>query len=204
MAEDHPIARQRLIQLLGSTDDIVVVGEASDGQGALDLAAEPDAPDVLLIDLRMPGIDGLEATRRLREDHPEVNVVILTAHDDPRWMSDAVEAGAKAYVLKSADADEMLETIRMVASGHVVFDSVAWRAVAERRRGADEPPPKLSKREYEVLVLLADGRGNAEIAEELGVSLETVKTHVERLYKRLGVGSRTDAVAKALRAGIIR
>lgn len=190
--------------MLESTDDIVVVGEASDGQGALDLAADPDAPDVLLIDLRMPGIDGLETTRRLRRDHPDVNVVILTAHDDPRWISDAVEAGAKAYVLKSADADEMLETIRMVASGHVVFDSMAWEAVAERRRAAPEPPPKLSKREYEVLVLLAEGLGNADIADELGVSLETVKTHVERLYKRLGVGTRTDAVAKALRAGIIQ
>jgi DNA-binding NarL/FixJ family response regulator len=203
VAEDHPIARRGLIELFESTDDIVVMGEASDGEAAIKLAdSESGEPDVILIDVRMPGMGGIEATRRLAALHPGVGVVILTAYDDPPSVTEALRAGAKAFVLKTAEADEILETVRMVARGHVVFDSSVWSALTDEEE-ASSRSVQLSPREREVLLLLSRGLGNREIGEELGVSIETVKTHVERLYKRLGVTSRTDAVAKALRAGII-
>ncbi len=204
VADDHPIARQGVVALIETAEDMTVVGEAVDGESAVALAGRASGePDVLLIDLRLPGIDGLEATRRLGETHAGVDVVILTAFDDPRSIAEAVQAGAKAYVLKTAEGEQILETVRMVASGHVVFDSAVWRALGEDEERPDAEEIHLSPRGNEVLVLLSKGRGNREIAEELGLSIETVKTHIERLYKRLGVTTRTDAVAKALRAGLI-
>jgi len=193
------------VELIESTDDIVVFGEASDGESAIHLAdTRSGEPDVILIDMRMPGIDGLEATRQLARLHPDVGVVILTAYDDPGSVREALRAGAKAFVLKTAEGEQILETVRMVARGHVVFDSSVWNALGEADDEADRGNLRLSPREYEVLELLSRGLGNREIAAELGVSIETVKTHIERLYKRLGVSTRTDAVAKALRSGIIQ
>lgn len=203
IAEDHPLSRRGLVDLFESTDDIDVVGEVDDGEGALELADSTDeTPDVIVVDLRMPRLDGLEATRRIRSTHPDIRVVILTANEDPAAMSEAVRAGASAYVLKTAEGEQVLETVRMVAQGHVVLDPVAWGRAAER------PVPlgaavTLSARERDVLSLLSQGRTNREIARELGLSVETVKTHCERLYRRLGVSDRTDAVAKGLRGGII-
>ncbi len=204
VADDHPIARQGVVALIETTEDMTVVGEAVDGESALALADRASRePDVLLIDLRLPGIDGLETTRRLSVTHAGVDVVILTAFDEPRSIAEAVHAGAKAYVLKTAEADEILETVRMVARGHVVFDSAMWSALSEEEERSDTEEIHLSPRGKEVLLLLSKGLGNREIAEQLGLSIETVKTHIERLYKRLDVASRTDAVAKALRAGLI-
>lgn len=201
VADDHPIARQGLATLVDSADDMMIVAEVPDGESALALT---DGADVLLIDLRLPGIDGLEATRRLRDAHAAVDVVILTAFDDPRSATEAVHAGARGFVLKTAGGDEILETVRMVARGHVVFGGDVWEALAGRQEEASSDEEiQLSPRASQVLQLLSRGLGNREIGEELGVSVETVKTHIERLYKRLGVNGRTDAVAKALRAGLI-
>jgi DNA-binding NarL/FixJ family response regulator len=153
--------------------------------------------------VRMPGIDGLEATRQLAHHHPDVGVVILTAYDDPGSVTEALRAGAKAFVPKTSEGEEILETVRMVASGHVVFASSVWSALGEEDDASNRGIAELSPREYEVLELLSRGFGNREVAAKLGLSVETVKTHIERLYKRLDVTTRTDAVAKALRAGII-
>jgi DNA-binding NarL/FixJ family response regulator len=186
---------------MATAEDMVVVGEATDGESAIHLPeVASEVPDVLIVDVRMPGVDGLEVTRQIHQRYPDVNVVIITAYDDPRSASQAVRAGARAYVLKTAEPEEILETIRMVAHGHVVFDSSVLQALS---RESEQQTLQLPRREIQVLQLLSRGKGNREIAEQLDVSVETVKTHVERLFKHLGVTSRTDAVAKALRTGLI-
>ncbi|HET7870356.1 MAG TPA: response regulator transcription factor [Actinomycetota bacterium] len=202
VAEDHPLARESLVQLLESAEDILIVGEAADGEEALELADSVGEPDILLVDLRLPGIDGLEVTRRLSDEHPDVRVIILTTNEDPAYATEAMKAGAKAYVLKSADGEEVLETVRMVAHGHAVLDRDVWDVLAEQRRTRAEQFG-LTAREMDVLGLLGRGYRNREIAESLGLSQSTVKTHVARIFKRLDVSDRTDAVITAFRLGII-
>ncbi len=202
VVDDHPLTRGGIVHLLETTDDLLVVGQASSGEAVLDLADGPDeGPDVLLVDLRMPDLDGLEITRRLTEKHSNVRVVILTAHDDDRMASEAALAGARAYVLKTAEGEELVETVRMVANGHAVFDTSVLRALAHE--SSAPAVETMSAREREVLLLLARGLKNRQIAEELELSPETVKTHIERLFRRLGASDRTDAVARALRSGVI-
>jgi DNA-binding NarL/FixJ family response regulator len=202
VAEDHPLAREGLVQLLESAEDIVIVGEAADGEEALELADSVGGePDIFLVDIQLPGIDGLEVTRRLSDEHPHVRVIILTANEDPAYATEAVRAGAKAYVLKSADGEEVLDTVRMVAHGHAVLDRGVWNSLAERGRSRREFG--LTAREMDVLRLLGKGYRNREIAESLGLSPTTVKTHVARIFKRLDVSDRTDAVVTAFRLGII-
>jgi len=202
VAEDHPLARESLVQLLESAEDILIVGEAADGEEALELADSVGEPDIFLVDIRLPGIDGLEVTRRLSDKHPDVRVIILTTNEDPAYSTEAMKAGAKAYVLKSADGEEVLETVRMVARGHAVLDRGVWDALAEQRRTRAEQFG-LTAREMDVLGLLGRGYRNREIAESLGLSQSTVKTHVARIFKRLDVSDRTDAVITAFRLGII-
>lgn len=203
VAEDHPLAREGLLQLLESAEDIVIVGEAADGQAALELAdSEAGEPDIFLVDIRLPGIDGLEVTRRLSDEHPDVRVIILTAYEDPEYATEAVRAGAKAYVLKSAGGEEVLDTVRMVAHGHAVLDRRVWNALAEQGRSRGEQFG-LTAREMDVLRLLGEGYRNRQIAKSLGLSPTTVKTHVARIFKRLEVSDRTDAVVTAMRLGII-
>lgn len=203
IAEDHPLAREGLVQLLESADDIVIVGEAADGEEALELAdSVAGEPDIFLVDIRLPGIDGLEVTRRLSDEHPDVRVIILTTNEDPAYATEAMKAGAKAYVLKSADGEEVLDTVRMVAHGHAVLDRGARDALAEQRRARAEQFG-LTAREMDVLRLLGKGYRNREIADSLGLSQTTVKTYVARIFKRLEVSDRTDAVVTAFRLGII-
>jgi DNA-binding NarL/FixJ family response regulator len=203
VAEDHPLAREGLVQLLESAEDIVIVGEAADGEEALELADSVGGkPDIFLVDIHLPGIDGLEVTRRLSDAHPDVRVIILTANEDPAYATEAVKAGAKAYVLKSAEGEEVLDTVRMVAHGHAVLDRSAFDALAEQGRSRSEQFG-LTAREMDVLRLLGKGYRNREIAESLGLSPTTVKTHVARIFKRLEVSDRTDAVVTAFRLGII-
>jgi len=203
VAEDHPLAREGLVQLLESAEDIVIVGEAADGEEALKLADSiTGEPDIFLVDIRLPGIDGLEVTRRLKDEHPDVRVIILTANEDPAYATEAMKAGAKAYVLKSAEGEEVLDTVRMVAHGHAVLDRRAWKALGEQGRSRGEQFG-FTAREMDVLRLLGKGYRNREIAESLGISPTTVKTHVARIFRRLEVNDRTDAVVTAFRLGII-
>jgi DNA-binding NarL/FixJ family response regulator len=203
IAQDHPLAREGLVQLLESADDIVIVGEAADGEEALELAdSVAGEPDVFLVDIRLPRIDGLEVTRRLTDEHPDVRVIILTTNEDPAYATEAMKAGAKAYVLKSADGEEVLDTVRMVTHGHAVLDRGARDALAEQRRTRAEQFG-LTAREMDVLRLLGKGYRNREIADSLGLSQTTVKTCVAGIFNRLEVGNRTDAVVKAFRLGII-
>ncbi len=203
VAEDHPLAREGLVQLLESAEDIVIVGEAADGEEALKLAdSVTGEPDIFLVDIRLPGIDGLEVTRRLNDEHPDVRVIILTANEDPAYATEAMKAGAKAYVLKSAEGEEVLDTVRMVAHGHAVLDRRAWKALGEQGRSRGEQFG-FTAREMDVLRLLGKGYRNREIAESLGISPTTVKTHVARIFRRLEVNDRTDAVVTAFRLGII-
>jgi len=203
VAEDHPLAREGLVQLLESAEDIVIVGEAADGEEALKLADSiTGEPDIFLVDIRLPGIDGLEVTRRLKDEHPDVRVIILTANEDPAYATEAMKAGAKAYVLKSAEGEEVLDTVRMVAHGHAVLDRRAWKALGEQGRSRGEQFG-FTAREMDVLRLLGKGYRNREIAESLGISPTTVKTHVARIFRRFEVNDRTDAVVTAFRLGII-
>jgi DNA-binding NarL/FixJ family response regulator len=203
VAEDHPLAREGLAQLLESAEDIAIVAEAADGEEALKLAdSVAIEPDVFLVDIHLPGIDGLELTRRLSIEHPDVSVIILTADENPASATEAMKAGAKGYVLKSAEGEEVLDTVRMVARGHAVLDHGTWSALAEHGSSRGEQFG-LTAREMDVLRLLGKGYRNREIAEALGLSVPTVKTHVARIFKRLEVSDRTDAVVTALRLGII-
>ncbi len=180
-----------------------MVGEAADGEEALELAeSKAGEPDVILIDVRLPRMDGIEVTRRLSHEHPDVGVIILTAYDDPTYATRAVRAGTKAFVLKKTKGEEVLDTVRMVAHGHAVLATTVWNALAEEGRSRGEEYG-LTKREMDVLQLLGRGYANREIAETLGLSPTTVKTHVERIFKRLEVTDRIEAVVKALRLRII-
>jgi DNA-binding NarL/FixJ family response regulator len=202
VAEDHPPVRHGLIQLLESAEDIVVVGEATDGEEALELA-ESDAgePDVILVEDRLPGIDGLEVTRRLSRAHPDVGVIILTAYEDPGYATEAVRAGAKAYVMRNAQGEEVLDTVRMVAHGHAVLTTRVWDALAKARSPGEVYG--LAKRDMHVLQLLGRGYRNREIAEMLEMSPATVKSYVERIFRCLDVSDRTEAVLKAFRLRLI-
>ena len=209
IADDHALVRQGLRRYLDSAGDIRVVGEASNGEEALRLMADGvGEPDVVLLDIRMPEMDGLEAARRISERHPGVRVVMLTAYDDRHFVVEAVRAGARGYVLKARDAEHLVQTVRLVAGGNLVIDpelvSVLSEEISLPRAGAGERRAEgLTPRELEVLKLLASGRTNRQIAADLFISADTVKTHLEHVFAKLGASDRTSAVAHALRHRLI-
>ena len=208
IADDHNLVRQGIRQYLEMAGDIEVTGEAADGGEVLALLAKADPlPDVALIDLRMPGIDGVETCKRIREDYPDIEVVMLSAYDDRQFVVESVRAGARGYVLKTRDADELIQTVRLVAGGNLVIDPQLVVALAEELSQVKERNRRaetLTARELEVLQLLAFGRTNREIAEELELSPDTVKTHLTHIFEKLGVEDRTQAAMAAVKRGIIR
>jgi DNA-binding NarL/FixJ family response regulator len=191
IADDHAIVRGGLEQLLATADDIELVGAAGDGAEAVEQAAVT-RPDVVLMDLSMPGLDGAEATRQIVTAAPEVRVVALTSFSDDRHILDALSAGAMGYVLKHAGPDELLAAIRAAAAGDAPLDPKAGRVMLESRRAA-APAADLSGREEEVLRLVAAGMVNKQIARRLGITERTVKAHLTRVFHSLGVTDRTQA-----------
>src|SRR5437763_15153820 len=205
IADDHSLVRQGLRRYLDMAEDIDVVGEASDGEEAMALV-ETAGPDIVLLDIRMPGVDGLEAARRTRDKFPNVGTIMLTAYDDRQFVVEAVRAGARGYVLKARDAEHLIQTVRLVAGGNMVIDPQLVVALAEelsQAKDRDRKAETLTAREIEVLQLLAFGHTNRDIAEKLLISPDTVKTHLEHIFEKLGASDRTAAVAEALRRRLI-
>ena len=205
LGDDHTLVRQGLRRAIEQTSDLEVVGEASTGTEILRLVKEVE-PDVVVLDIRMPEMDGIEAARHLTGDRPETGVVMLTAFDDRHFVVEAVRAGAKGYVLKTRDADHLLRTVRLVHEGNMVIDPELVVAVADEltaAKGSARAPETLTERELEILQLLAFGYTNREIGERLFISPDTVKTHLEHVYQKLGASDRTAAVAEAMRRQLI-
>ncbi|WP_243231846.1 response regulator transcription factor [Microbacterium sp. CIAB417] len=202
VADDHPIVRSGIVGLLAMDDGLDVVGQASDGAEAVELATTL-RPDVVLMDLRMPGLTGAEATARIAEAAPEVRVLVLTTYESDDDILGAIEAGASGYLLKAAPQEEIVAGIRAVAEGHTVLaPSIAATLVSRMRQDA-AVKPQLSPREIQVLRLVAAGRSNPEIACELFIGEATVKTHLLHVFEKLGVSDRTRAVTLALELGIL-
>jgi DNA-binding NarL/FixJ family response regulator len=203
IADDHPIAREGLRQYLQREDDIEVVAEVDSGSALLETLREPDGrPDVVLVDARMPSLDGIEATRMIHESFDGVKVIVLSAYDDPDLVLRAMSAGAYAYLLKSNDGGRITSVIRLVAEGDVVIDhAVAGSLLRElpERAPKKTSAAALSETEIEVLRLLSDGHTNKEIARELSVSQETIKGRLTRLFRKLGASDRAAAVAEGFR-----
>ena len=205
IADDHSLVRQGVARYLDTCDGLGVVGEATTGTEIVRLVEELN-PDVALLDIRMPEMDGLEAARGIREATRETRVVILTAYDDRHFVVEAVRAGARGYVLKSRDADTLVQTIRLVASGNMVIDPELVVALADELSTAskkDRSAEELTEREVEILQLVAFGDTNRDIGGKLYISPDTVKTHLEHIYQKLGAVDRTAAVAEALRRRLI-
>jgi DNA-binding NarL/FixJ family response regulator len=189
LADDHGLVRTGLISLLSTTADIEVVGEAADGAQALDLVAST-RPDVVLMDLSMPVMDGVDATRAVRHRHPETRVLVLWSFADQGRVRDAIAAGATGYVLKDCTPDELRSSIRAAAEGHAPLD--ARVATALLPSGA-APAEQLSDRERQVLRLASKGLANKQIGRALGITERTVKVHLSNIYRRIGVTDRTSA-----------
>lgn len=200
IADDHPVVRDGLKGMLAAEPDLSVIGEAADG-GELLRLAETLRPDAVLVDLRMPVVDGVTAIGRLRQRWPRVGILVLTTYDTDADIQRAIEAGATGYVLKDAPREELLRAIRSTARGESFLSpSVAARLMGRLRGPAGEA---LSLREAEVLALVAKGHGNREIARSLRLSEATVKTHLIHIYAKLGAADRAHAVTLAIQKGII-
>jgi DNA-binding NarL/FixJ family response regulator len=205
ITDDHKVVRRGLRGFLELDPALEVVGEASNGQEAVDLARRLD-PDVVLMDLLMPVMDGIEATGEIRRWMPEVEVVALTSVLEDASVTGAIKAGAIGYLLKTTEADELCEAIKAAAAGQVrLAPEAAARLMREVRAPAspDALTEPLTERETDVLKLIARGRANKQIARELFVATSTVKTHVNNLYRKLGVSSRTQAALYAARVGLV-
>ncbi len=199
LADDHPMYRYGVAAVLATTDEIELVGEASDGAGLIALAAR-ELPDVVLTDLAMPGLDGVSACRELLARQPDLGVLVLTMHADDESLVSALRAGARGYLIKGADKAELIRSILAVAGGQAVYGAPVARRIAElfgAARSATPAFPDLTPREREVLGLLADGARNSEIARQLGMTDKTVRNHVSAILMKLQVPDRTAAAIKA-------
>jgi DNA-binding NarL/FixJ family response regulator len=202
IADDHAVVRTGLAQLVATFDDVELVGAAANGEEAVALSGER-GPDVVLMDLEMPVLDGIEATRRIREEHPDVAVVVLTSFSDRDRILAALDAGAAGYLLKDAEPAELAKAIEAAARGESPLDPKAARALLSARRAPSEAEA-LSEREREVLAMVAEGLPNKLIATRLAISEKTVKAHLTSVFRTIGVTDRTQAALWAERNGLTR
>ncbi|MEV6395851.1 response regulator transcription factor [Streptomyces sp. NPDC051907] len=206
VADDQSVVREGIVMLLGLLPGIEVVGSAKDGEEAVALVAEL-APDVVLMDLRMPRCDGVEATRRIRSEHPGTQIVVLTTYADDDSLFPALRAGARGYLTKDADGDEIVRAIQDVLAGRAGLSPVVQQRLLDELTAQPEPsgprlPDGLTAREGEVLALIAEGLTNLEIARRLHISVATVKTHINNLFTKAGLHDRAQAVRYAYREGL--
>lgn len=206
IADDHPLFREGLHGLLDSLAETEVVGEATTGAGAI-TQAKGLQPDVILMDIKMPGINGIEATREIVAASPHISILMLTMLEDDESVFAAMRAGARGYLLKGANQAEILRAIRAVTSGEAIFGpNIARRALNFFATARPATPPRvfpeLSERETELLALMAQGRSNQEIAEQLELTLKTVRNHVSNIFSKLQVADRAQAVLRAREAGL--
>ena len=210
VVDDHAVVRRGLLDFLGSEPDLEVVGAADGGTQALDLLVQLDSegrrPDVVVMDLQMAPLDGIEVTRRIRARYDDIEVVALTSFGEEERVYAALEAGASGYLLKDSDADEVAVAVRAARRGELQLDPALARRLTLSLRAAprDEPKAELTTRELEVLRLLGAGKANKEIAAELSISERTARTHVSNILGKLGLTSRTQAALWAVREGLVK
>jgi NarL family two-component system response regulator LiaR len=202
IVDDHAMVRSGLAAFLSVADDLELVGEAENGQQALRLCAE-ERPDVVLMDLVMPGMDGVQATRAIRERFPDIKVIALTSFPEDRLVQDVLEAGALSYLLKNVGADELARAIRAAREGRSTLAPEAAQVLIQRATHSRSPGHDLSPREKEVLALMVQGLSNPDIADRLVVGRSTIKFHVSSILGKLGVQSRTEAVAMAVQHRLV-
>jgi DNA-binding NarL/FixJ family response regulator len=204
IADDHPVFRDGLRGLVERAPDLELAGEAETGVEAVELAGSA-RPWIVLMDLRMPEMSGIEATRRILEADPSVGVLVLTMSEDDESLFAAMRAGARGYIPKDADSEELLRAIRAAAVGEAIFGaSIARRLMTFFASGgrSASPFPELTEREHEILVLIAQGRSNSDIAHRLGITGKTVRNHVANVFAKLRVADRSQAIVRAREAGL--
>ena len=208
LVDDHPLLRQALKDVLAKIQDFEVVGEAGDGEQAIEMTGKLK-PDIVLMDISMPKINGLEATRLIKASHPEISVLVLTVHVEDEYILDILQAGAAGYLIKSVFGNEVVEAIRAVVSGDMVLSPLIGQHLIKHAARHPTKPlalisgEKLSIREQEILKLAAQGNSNKDIARILDINLRTVKGYLTEIFSKLQVSSRTEAVITGLRAGFI-
>lgn len=203
VADDHPVVRDGLVAILGTQPDFMVVGEAADGAEVVQQVSRLQ-PEVVLLDLEMPLLDGVQALREVRRIAPQVQVIVFTAFDTDDRIMGAVQAGAKGYLLKGAPREELFNAIRVVHKGGSLLQPVVASKLLHQLSSEQQIPGALTRREMEVLKLLAQGKPNKEIAEDLVITERTVKFHISAILRKLGAGNRTEAVAVAAQQGLIQ
>jgi DNA-binding NarL/FixJ family response regulator len=205
IVDDHPVTRDGLRTAFNLADEIEVVGEAASGEEAIHVVAETK-PDIVFMDVRMPGMNGIQATRQIRENNPDTKIILFTIDESRASVAEAIQAGVSGYLLKDASVGELINAARQAMAGKAVIHPSLTQAFIEEVQLVDRPSSPeapLSPREVEILQKIAYGATTKEVGDQLGISFHTVKTHLERIFEKLGANDRAQAVAIAIRQGLV-